>query len=78
MDTLYDQIPAIQQSTVSLYSEHRLKAERDVQAAVADFTIQIYARVQENSNAVGFFAPIRWLPVEMLAIWRLVATTIPR
>jgi len=81
MDTLYDQIPAIQQSTVSLwslYSEHRLKAERDVQVAVADLTIQIYARVQKNSNAVSFFVPIRRLPVEMLAIWRLAATTIPR
>jgi len=61
----------------SLYSEYRPKAERDVQAAVVDLKIQIYARVQENSNAPSFFAPSR-LPVEMLAIWRFVATTIPR
>jgi len=81
MDTIYDQITAIQQSTVSLWSlyfEHRPKAERDVQAAVAGLEIQIYTRVQENSNASSFFAPIRWLPVEMLAIWRFVATAIPR
>ena len=81
METISDQIPAIQQSMVSLwglYSADRPKAERDVQAAVADLKVQIYARVQENSNAASFFAPIRQLPVEVLTIWQLVAITIPR
>ena len=81
MGPLYDQTPAIQQSMVShwsLYSEDRPKAERDVQDAVADLKLQIYARAQENSNAASFFAPVRRLPMEVLAIWRLVATTIPR
>jgi len=80
METISDQIPAIQQSMVSLwglYSADRPKAERDVQAAVADLKVQIYARVQENSNAASFSAPTRRLPVEVLAIW-LVATTSPR
>ena len=81
IETISDQIPATQQSVVSLwglYSADRPKADRDVQAAVADLKVQLYARVQENSNAASFFAPIRRLPVEVLAIWRLVATTIPR
>ena len=81
MGPLYDQTPAIQQSMVSrwsLYSEDRPKGERDVQATVADIKIQTYARVQEYSIAASFFAPIRRLPVEVLAIWWLVATTIPR
>jgi len=66
METISDQIPAIQQSMVSLwglYSADQPKAERDFQAAVADLKVQIYARVQENSNAASFFAPIRRLPV---------------
>ena len=81
METISDQTTAIQQSMVSLwglYSADRPKAERDFQAAVADLKVQIYAYVQENSKTASFFAPIRQLPVEVLAIWRLVATTIPR
>jgi len=77
MGPLYDQIPVIQQSMVSLWSldsEHRPKAERDVQIAVADLKIQMCAGKQQRAS---FFSPIRRLP-EMLAIWQLVTTTIPR
>ena len=73
IETIYDQIPATQQSVVSLwglYSADRRKAERDVQAAVADLKVQIYARVQENSKTASFFAPIRRLPVEVLGWWQ--------
>ena len=70
MDMYHSQIIAIQQRMAALwniYSEQRQKAEREVQAVVAGFNVQIRVLELENDNAASFLAPIRRLPVEMLA-----------
>jgi hypothetical protein len=50
-----------------LYSEDRQRAERAVQAVVADLKVQMHILEQGNINAASFLAPIRRLPVEILA-----------
>jgi hypothetical protein len=70
MDALHDQVIAIQQQMASLwgaFSEDRQRAERAVQVVVAGLNAQIDVLEQENINAASFLAPIRRLPVEMLA-----------
>ena len=70
MDMNYSQIIAIQQRMAALwniYSEQRQKAEPKVQAVIEGFNVQIQVLELENDNAASFLAPIRRLPVEMLA-----------
>jgi len=70
MDILHNQILAIQRQMASLwglYSADRQKAERAVEAVVEDLKVQIYILEQENINSASFLAPIRRLPMEMLA-----------
>ena len=70
MDMYHSQIMAIQARMAALwniYSEQRQKAEREVQAVVAGFNVQIHYLALKNTTAASFLAPIRHLPVEMLA-----------
>ena len=70
MDALHNQVLAIQQKMATLwglYSEDRQKAEHAVQAVVTDLKVQIHILEQENTNSASFLAPIRRLPVELLA-----------
>ena len=43
------------------------EAEAAFTAKVADFEVQIHTLKEESSKAASFLAPIRRLPVEMLA-----------
>ncbi len=70
MDALHNQVLAIQQKMATLwglYSEDRQNSERAVQAVVTDLKVQIHILEQENTNSASFLAPIRRLPVEILA-----------
>ena len=70
MDYLHSQILAIQKQMAdhwNAFSAERQKAEAAVTAKVTDIEMQIHVLNQENSKAASFLAPIRRLPVEMLA-----------
>ena len=70
MDYLHSQILAIQKRMAdrwNAFSAERQNAEAAVTAKVTDFEMQIHVLKQENSKAASFLAPIRRLPVEMLA-----------
>ncbi len=70
MDALHNQVLAIQQKMATLwdlYSEDRQKAERAVQTVVTNLKVQIHILEHENTKSAGFHAPIRRLPVELLA-----------
>jgi len=70
MDILHNQIPTIQQrmtSFWSIYTEDCQNAERSVQAVVAELKVLVHIPELGNTNSANFVAPIRRLPVEMLA-----------
>ena len=70
MDYLHGQILAIQKQMTdhwNAFSAERQKAEVAVTAKVTDIEMQIHMLKQENSKAASFLAPIRRLPVELLA-----------
>jgi hypothetical protein len=70
MDQLHSQILAIQRQMRDHwddFSNERQKAEAGVTAKVSDLEVQIHILREENSKAACFLAPIRRLPVEMLA-----------
>ena len=70
MDYLHSQILAIQKQMAdrwNAFSAERQNAEVAVTTKVTDIEMQIHVLKQENYNAASFLAPIRRLPVEMLA-----------
>jgi hypothetical protein len=70
MDYLHGQIFIIQKQMAdrwTAFQAKRQEAEAAVTARVADIEIKIHILKQENSKAASFLAPIRRVPVEMLA-----------
>ena len=76
MDYLHGRILAYQKQMADHwieFSSKRQEAEAEVMANVADIEVQIHILKQENSKAASFLAPIRRLPVELLAQIFLIA-----
>lgn len=70
MDHLHSQRLSIQKEIVdhwNAFSAERHEARAAVTAKVTDLELQIHILKQENSNTVGFLAPIWRLPAEILA-----------
>ena len=70
MDQLQDRILAIQKEMAdrqSAFSAERREAEAAVTAKVMKFKVHVNTLKYEKYNAVSFLAPIRRLPVEILA-----------
>ena len=70
MDYLHKRIILIQKQMAdhwNAFQAERQKAEAEVSTNVTDIEVQIHVLKQEHSTAASFLAPIRRLPVEMLA-----------
>ena len=70
MESLHSKILIIQRQMADLWNEfsaERQEAEAALTAKVADLEVQIHTLKVESSKAASFLAPIRRLPMEMLA-----------